>query len=346
MLNRKSQTVGEQGLAIQSDGNVTVHQSPTADQISEIIVGVSRQLAIFHAEGQKIVEERLEKFREEVIKEFEARESANPSAFQDPDFQYALGQAQKNFARTDDETICESLVNLLAERSVFDGRNRQSLILNQAIEAVGHLTAEEISTLTFLFILNRTRLTGNDIAEIKRHFAERLGVLAAGLSGNKSCYEYLVSQGCLTNNFGGATLREVLLRTHDLSWHKPFYMEELIEKKDKLPLDKVSNLLLKTEQGFVFVSPHTEALDDRLLQLQLQDMKPAVIDFIEQKKWSEAEKDQMFGEIFADFDELKARWDKASAGNYSITSLGIAVAHSNARRVLKDFTAPLSIWIN
>ena len=44
--------------------------------------------------------------------------------------------------------------------------------------------------------------------------------------------------------------------------------------------------------------------------------------------------------------ELDALWTNTQMGNYLMTAVGIAIAHSNALRLWpQTFGAPISIWI-
>src|SRR5687768_15332024 len=112
-MTRQDQRVASDGVAIQGAGDVVINLGPTAQEFAVLMVEVGKQLANFHAEGQAKVEQRLDRFKEEVLKEFARGSAAAPEALRDPDFQAVLASAQRNFVRSDDEEISAALINLI-----------------------------------------------------------------------------------------------------------------------------------------------------------------------------------------------------------------------------------------
>lgn len=188
---RQSQDVGSEGLGVQAGGDVNVQYGPNALQMAEIISAISTQMAVFYADGQVKVEQRLQQFKEDVFKEFAKEKISNPGAFSDPDFQACVGEAQKGYIRANDETVSASLINLLAERSRFSERGRPSLILNSAINVVGNLTAEEINSITLIFFIKKTHRITGDPSEVLDYYVDFVSPLLNSLTSNSYSNEYL-----------------------------------------------------------------------------------------------------------------------------------------------------------
>jgi hypothetical protein len=86
----QDQQVGNGAVAIQAKGDVTITYGMTPDQMTQIMVGLAKQLALYQSDAEAKVEERLAHFRKEILQEFADPERASTEAFRDPDFQYLL----------------------------------------------------------------------------------------------------------------------------------------------------------------------------------------------------------------------------------------------------------------
>jgi hypothetical protein len=82
--------------------------------------------------------------------------------FKDPDFQFMLGDAQKAAARSDDAAIRETLVDIVARRSMETARTRLALTLNDAAIRAANLTADEYAALSLVYVSRYTVQNGID----------------------------------------------------------------------------------------------------------------------------------------------------------------------------------------
>ncbi|SDZ62799.1 hypothetical protein SAMN05444004_1443 [Jannaschia faecimaris] len=99
------------------------------------------------------MEERLEKFRNNLIKGFSENGTGKIEAFSDPDFQGALLDAQKAVARSGDESLENVLVELVRKRSTCEKRDRLCLTLNDAISKVGSIPEPDLNALSLILSL-------------------------------------------------------------------------------------------------------------------------------------------------------------------------------------------------
>ena len=244
-MSRQTQDVEGGAVAIQGGRDVSVQYGPNAQQLGELITGISSQLAIFHAEGQSRVEERLDKFREEMMREVDAR-TCDAGALKDPDFQYATGQAQKGFVRTDDEVIAASLINLLAERSQYVERSRASLSLNGAIEVVGNLTSEEIAGLTAVFVISRAILKTSIPQILYVNFNKYTSSLTESMTQESGSIEYLLSHGCVTRNqFPGPDLFSTIRDIYILAFSDGFILSDFEKEFPEIDADTATKILIR-----------------------------------------------------------------------------------------------------
>jgi hypothetical protein len=108
-MNKQDQRVGERAEAYQAGRDVVIHSGMSSEQMTEIMVGLGKQLAFYQAEAKQTVEERLASFREEILRAITQPGRGNPEAFRNPDFQYLLSEAQTAYARSGDNAVRDTL---------------------------------------------------------------------------------------------------------------------------------------------------------------------------------------------------------------------------------------------
>lgn len=353
----QKQNVQGGSLAIQADGNVNLQLGAGGAELAALLSEFASTLLNLHAEGQAKADERLKLFRDEVLRKFEDSKVADPRAFKDLDFQYALQKAQQNFVRADgDDLVAESLVNLLTERSRYSGRSRVSLCINNAIDVVGNLTGEEISAITAVFIVKRT-VAMDGAAGSFRHYTSHLLPLLGNLPTNNSSLEYLVSLGCLVQTpLGRSSFWNLARHSNAASFVPSFTLNEFKSAVNSLSDDECDWLLVP-ELGrqtneiscagkYTLAFPNKESLGRLLAEHSAKRLENEIIAFIDTRCPDEnAIRDILIAEVpqLGPFSDI---WDSAHMGAYSPTALGLTVAHSNAVRLWQSFRAPLSIWVS
>ncbi len=153
-MNKQDQRVGEGAAAYQAGRDVIVNTGMSPEQMTEIMMGLARQLAFYQLDAQQTVEDRLTSFREEMLKTFAQPGRGNPEAFRDPDFQYMLNDAQTAYVRSGDEVVKGTLVDIIARRSLETERSRIAVTLNDAATKVPLLTTNEFAELSLVYVGN------------------------------------------------------------------------------------------------------------------------------------------------------------------------------------------------
>ena len=101
-----------------------------------------------------------------------------------------------------------------------------------------------------------------------------------------------------------------------------------------------------SEPRFRFKGPSIERLISSLADVGLSSSGAAIEAFISNRKW---EKDRVHSELVVAstaLGQIAVTWINGGIGTCHLTSLGVAIAHSNARRLYPDFRAPLSVWVS
>lgn len=361
-MSRQDQRVEAEGIAVQGGRDVVLNLGPAAEDFARLMIEMGKQLAVFHAEGQAKVEERLELFRQEVLKEFAAGTAAAPEALKDPDFQAVLSEAQKNFVRNDDEDVAASLINLISERSQQTQRSRVSLSLNAAIEVMGSLTAEDIAVLSVLFHSNRAIIVTSDPGRVYDYLGTHIGPHIGRLPANSGSLDYLVSKGCLTlNPFSGLSFVEAARANYGCALAEDFALGDLsqavpgiaferlqpliVAKPVKQTLDFSITAMPRPSDRYRFNHRTPGQVRDAAHQAGLGEHADQLHAFAESRLWPAEEAAERLFKAQPILQEFAELWAVSNMGRYHPTPLGVAVAHSNARRLFDGFKTPLSVWI-
>jgi hypothetical protein len=154
-MSRQDQRIGDQASGVQAARDVIIYGGMSPEQMTTIMVNMAKQLAFYQVEAQQTVESRLFSFREEILEKFTKSGEANREAFRDPDFQYLLNDAQIAYARSGDEAVRDTLVDIIARRSLETERSRMAVTLNDAATKAPLLTKNEFAELSLTYFLTR-----------------------------------------------------------------------------------------------------------------------------------------------------------------------------------------------
>lgn len=351
-MTRQDQRVAEGGQAIQAQGDVNINQGITPEQMITIMDGVAQQMQRGVDQAAVIVENRLKQFEKSILSEFSRPNTeAKPEAFQDPDFQYALHEAQKGFARSGENELLDELVKLLSQRSVESGRTRKALILNEAIQTVGNLTQQELSVASVLFIFQYVQVQsapgmGNLVARYKQWMA----AFAGSFPSDDFSIDYLSSMKCLNiNPISSTTIWKILSERYGNIFTRGFTASDLAAVLGAAILadvDKVVQPISGNPHGRLRFSPRNKAelekaIDDQSITGQLRTDLLALWD---SSTLPEEEAKQFWIEHVPELATISDRWDQTAAKSSHLTGLGKAIAHS-ALNSRTDFKAPLDIWV-
>jgi hypothetical protein len=348
-VTRQDQRVGEGGQAIQANRDVNINQGLTPDQMLTIMDGVATQVQRGVERAAALVEERLAEFKQAVVEEFSKPETmGRTDAFQDPDFQFALHEAQKGFARSGTAELKEELVKLLSQRAAESDRNRVALILNEAIQTIGNLTKQEVSILSILFTVGNIQVNNAaGIAWVTRIYAELFTPFFNDFPEDEFAYDYLVSMKCtITSQISHTNIWSVMRERYDNVFSRGFMRGEV---PAGLPAELVSTIIQPIPSAFDgrlrFVSRNRKELEKALTDAGLaNEERVPFIALFDERRLDDQEFQRLFTEQVPVMGPLVTRWENTLAKSTHLTGLGKAIAHS-ALASRTTFSAPLEIWV-
>lgn len=347
-MTRQDQRVGEGGHAIQANRDVNINQGITPDQMLTIMDGVATQVQRGVDRAAALVDERLAEFRQAVVEEFSKPETiGRTDAFQDPDFQFALHEAQKGFARSGAAELKEELVKLLSQRAAEPDRNRATLILNEAIQAIGNLTKQEIAALAVIFVFLNLHVSNGVPSGIAQVYRQLLGPFVDEFPDSDFAYDYLGSMKCTTTTqISHSNIWKILRERYENVFSRGFAQAEI---PSGIPAGSLNDIIQRVPDAFdgrLRFAPRNRAELEKALTDAgiIGDAQAPFLKLYDDRKLDDQEFERFFTEQVPVLAPLIMRWDNTLAKSTHLTGLGKAIAHS-ALASRTTFAAPLEIWV-
>ena len=146
--------------------------------------------------AREIVEKRMDELMKEIAQKVEDKKIVDMSPFGDPDVQYVMYEAQKNYARFGTKEMLSHISELIVSRIQHNhGKICLKVAIDKAIELVPMLTESQLDILSLLFFTCKVKLnTIKDIHQLKEHLEE---ITLAFAKAELSSMSYLNMLGCL-----------------------------------------------------------------------------------------------------------------------------------------------------
>lgn len=286
-------------------------------------------------EAQKIVEEKIEKFNNEILKEVkESEKKFHLENFKSPDFLYILYKAQEAYVRSDDDNFENIIKKSILERGKLIENSLKKIILNEAIMTINRLTKTQLEALGLIFQIKRTvksslnfdkkHLKRNDLGqylEMENKDYVEIILPKYNLELIKR-FTHLDAEHLIYSNCCSGNAIFDFFKNFKISYLKLFLKDkENISKEDLEKLQKMTN-----ENRFA-ITPF--GFDKNFYNKHILSEEEMKIIFMES--------DKTFEEMYAIFTDHLT--------NLSLTSVGIAIAilYENTKREEDYYN--LDTWI-
>lgn len=146
--------------------------------------------------AQTVVKKRVDELMNEIQRKIEDKKLVDMSPFSDPDVQYAVYEAQKNYARFGTKDMLSNLSELIVNRVQYNHEKISlKVAIDKAIEIIPMLSAEQLDALSILFLSSRAMNTAiHNLDELKR-FLDKISLVFK--KADLSSLPYLNMLGCL-----------------------------------------------------------------------------------------------------------------------------------------------------
>lgn len=340
------QESGDQSVNLQAGGNIVV--GVTYEDARQIALDVYKANAVeLAAAAKQAAIARAEELTDKFLSELKDKNPPAVSQAARPDFQIALLDAQKAYARTGDKDLAVVLVDLLVNRTKQEPRSLREIVLSESLQVVPRLTVAQINTISAIFLL---RYTENRLVATLEHlgqwFDRYMAPLVSSLSKSDSLYRHLVYSSAATQELTSMNLAAVFKTHYPGVFSKGFDVTNMKDLTDKYPNLKAMLHDAPTE-GRKMLLPVTTGLLKQMLD------SAGVHDSNDIDRLINAQKSDLVGDAEVlqkligarkDFETLADVWDNSSLKSMTLTSVGTAIGHANFQRLSGD-QAPLSIWI-
>lgn len=306
------------------------------------------QLSVqYTAEAEQKVEARLADFRADLLKLFSGPK-ANPEALKEPDFQFMLGSAQEAYARSGEASVKDTLVDIIARRSMVPEASREALALNDAAARAPKLTCQEFSALSVAYIVKYT--ISYDVVSLDKlssWFRKFILPFIDDLSMNEAAYWHIDSQSVGSMAAFGQDLRSILIKRYGGLFGAGFELSDL-EASYPDRKSALGDILCASVRENGKHQPKATSQDVFLKMYTGKGFSEDELNSI----WARFEGTIPNNDEFVAFVESKCAgfarlwkiWKETPLKSLQLNAAGLAIAHANAVRVVK-WDAPLSEWI-
>lgn len=351
MLNKgKEQNVSEGSIALQSDGDIkmTINNGLTYSEIREIALDVFRsnfyELAGLAKETARI---RAEEITEEFLQKLQKENPNGLIKSQDPDFQYALFEVQREYAKHGDKDLGNLLVDLLVDRSKHGQRDILQIVLNESLTTAPKLAENHLAALAVIFLLRYTQ--NNALINHERlgdYLDQNVKRFIKKLTKNTVCYQHLEFSGSGSIGMGSVMLEGIFGQAYCGLFFKGITPQEISERNLSIGLDSeifipCLNDTSKFQIRAISKKKLRELLATTAVPIGDYDQIEALYDLGRMDRSEIRNKCIEIRPYMADLFEI---WTESPMQNFSLTSVGIAIGHANIKRLVGEFS-DLSIWI-
>lgn len=341
-FNNQKQQSGNNSVNIQAH---EIKFGLTYKDVKDIVMDV------FESNFQRLSQEAAQTAMvraEELVDSFLSKlEIEAPDAIaetKNPDMQYALYTAQKEYARTGDRDLCDMLVNLLVERTKLSQRDLIQIVINESLNVAPKLTLDQLDVLSIVFLLKYTMNNGvTSLERLGLYIDKYLLPFINNLSIKNSTYQHLEFASCGNITVLETELNEIFLNNYAGLFNRGFTEEQI---KD-FP-DKENYLLIRclhNSDKFQIDALNDEELERKISNSSLnQDEKQRIRTLFNAERMSKEEVKDYLLKLRPQIKVLFDVWESSSISRMTLTSVGIAIAHANIYRKINE-KFDLSIWI-
>jgi hypothetical protein len=299
-----------------------------------------------------VASERAEKMVEKYLAKLQKEKPESIVNVNDPDIQFALFTAQKEYARSGNENVGDMLVELLVERTKVKERNFKQIVLNEAIEILPKLNSIQLNILTILFVISYVRFQNiNSIQALKetltRYFEPY--ILETIVSDNQ--FLHLEYCGCI--NAERIATREIIApfkMNYPGLFSRGFSREVIMQRFDNQLAERIEIELftrcLLNPSLFQINALDRSTLENKVKELSLDSSILSQLNqlFDDDLMTDNQVKDKLI-ELFPPFEKVNQFWEATAIKSSRLTTVGIAIAHANLK-MNSNIDADLEIWIN
>ncbi|MBL0739875.1 LPO_1073/Vpar_1526 family protein [Chryseolinea lacunae] len=336
MINDKNQTQegGNSSTNFQG-GTIVVNNGLSYKEAKEIAQDVfNANFLELSTKAAAVSHKRAEELVECFLEELKKAAPENINTVEDPGMQFALYNAQVNYAKTGDRDLADLLVKMLIDRSYQKQRNFHQIVLDESLNTVAKLTTDQVNTLTVVFVLkytsNKKVKSPNELCEM---LTKMISPFAFCLKSNSSLYQHLEFSACASVTIMTQEIGEILRASYGGLFQRGLSKEE-IEAKLQENLSSYPELIRQSYRDESLFQ--INALNDRDLEsycakngiegVVLAKLKA----FFQANTFDNSVIEQEFL-MLPGFEILFDVWKNSSLSTLDLTTVGMAIGQANLK---------------
>lgn len=191
------QKTGNNSTSFQAQ-TIHIHQGVSETEAREIALNVfNNNFTELSSLAMNTARDRAEEITNDFVKKLQKENPGGLNKAQEPDFQDALFNVQKEYSKSGDKELGDLLVDLLTDRTRHPQRTIAQIVLDESIKTAPKLTEDQLAALAVIFFFQYSRnrsVRSHDL--LGQYWDKHIKNFIEKLSKNTSCYQHLDFSGC------------------------------------------------------------------------------------------------------------------------------------------------------
>lgn len=327
--------------------NVQVNYGLSASDVRDIALGVFNENFIkLSSTASATAKQRAEEFTEKYIGRLQNENPSGLAQASNPDFQYVLFSAQKEFARSGDVDLGNLLISLLIDRTKQLPRNLIALVLNEAIETAPKLTEEQLTALSLRFLFTHVvgRIYSGD--DFWKFLDTNVKPITDRVAEKEIDYLHLQSMGCGIIGIGKVGLVQAIAETYGGIFSLGFHESEIAQKGISLsPNHPIFIKCLNNSDLAQINALNKSEISNICRELQITNSdRNKLIHLHASSVMATYNIRDLITNNCPYMIKVFGIWDNLRIAYFDLSSVGIAIGHAYAKKNVPNIP-DLSIWI-
>ncbi len=293
-------------------------------------------------EARKIADERANELRNDFISALSKEPAEVVDSFSQPDKQLSLLEAQKSYAISGDADLKSALVKAVVEIGRQQTRNLKSIVLNEALKIIPNLTSNQIHLLAISFFFRYVSYgLINSIDELDQVLIKILPNYNE-ITAKDGDFRHLEYLGCGKMQIASVNLENALTQTYPGLLQRGQTLDEL----NQLFFGALPNGIISINAPNLF---QIAALNANGIDIKgnennwTEEQKNIAKKNLKDRCLNEAEIKIKITNLSA-IKKLMPLWNDSELKNFTLSSVGIAIAHSHITGSDINFS-DLNVWL-
>lgn len=348
MTNKQQQEGGQNSENYQAGRDLVVNNGISAAEAYTLAKSIIQdQLLELREQARTTASERAEELITEFIEKLSAK-NGRLEAIRDPDVQYALMAAQREYARSGRDFHRRMLSDFLAEKCRDNLEELEDIVLSEAIETVRKLSIRQISTITVNWLLRWVKAGKVTTQEALTSWMEsNVAPFLESIAVSIADYKHIEYCGCGPLSLGTVTLPVVLTGAYPGLFQAGLAPGQIPDSLGTIPVGPP----LFTPCLNDLSKPQVAAIDENTAKALAKahgysENAETYAALLKQNILDHSKIETNLKALNPFWVRLYDLCASTQMLNINLTSVGFAIAHSHWAATTNNTDTPLSIWVS